>query len=57
MPLARSLSIALVGVTPHVLEVEVDVSNGLPGFTLSALSDRVFKHVEHRLRSALINAG
>ncbi|MDQ1697434.1 MAG: magnesium chelatase family protein [Frankiaceae bacterium] len=57
MALARSLSVALVGVTPHVLEVEVDVSTGLPGFTLSALSDRVFKHVEHRLRSAFHNSG
>src|SRR4051794_10708338 len=56
MPLARSLSVALVGVDAHVLEVEVDVSNGLPGFTLSALSDRVLKHVEHRLRAAFSNS-
>jgi magnesium chelatase family protein len=56
MPLAKSLSVGLVGVEAHVLEVEVDVSNGLPGFTLSALSDRVFKHVEHRLRAAFQNS-
>ena len=56
MPLAKSQSVALVGVEAHVLEVEVDVSNGLPGFTLSALSDRVFKHVEHRLRAAFQNS-
>jgi magnesium chelatase family protein len=57
MSLAKSLSVALVGVEAHVLEVEVDVSNGLPGFTLSALSDRVLKLVEHRLRAALQNSG
>jgi magnesium chelatase family protein len=56
MPLAKSLSVALVGVEPHVLEVEVDVSSGLPGFTLSALSDRVLRHVEHRLRAAFSNS-
>ncbi|HET7530636.1 MAG TPA: YifB family Mg chelatase-like AAA ATPase [Mycobacteriales bacterium] len=57
MALATSLSVALVGVTPHLLEVEVDVSTGMPGFTLSALSDRVFNHVQHRLRTAFGNAG
>jgi len=56
MTLARSLTVGLVGVAAHVLEVEVDVSNGLPGFTLSALSDRVLKHVEHRLRAAFTNS-
>jgi magnesium chelatase family protein len=57
MALATSLSVALVGVTPHLLEVEVDVSPGMPGFTLSALSDRVFNHVQHRLRTAFGNSG
>ena len=57
MALATSQTVALVGVTPHLLEVEVDVSAGLPGFTLSALSDRVFTQIQHRLRSALVNSG
>lgn len=56
MGLARSLSVALVGVTAHVVQVEVDVSTGLPGFTLTALSDRVLKHVEHRVKSAVNNS-
>jgi magnesium chelatase family protein len=57
MALARCWSVALVGVNAHVVEVEVDVSSGLPGFTLSALSDRVLKGVEHRLRAAVKNSG
>ncbi len=57
MGLARSLSVALVGVSAHVVEVEADVSMGLPGFTLTALSDRVLKHVEHRVKSAVHNSG
>jgi magnesium chelatase family protein len=57
MALATSETVALVGVTPHVLEVEVDVSAGLPGFVLSALSDRVFTQIQHRLRSAVGNSG
>jgi magnesium chelatase family protein len=56
MALATSLTVALVGVTPHLLEVEVDVAAGMPGFTLSALSDRVFTQLPHRLRSALANS-
>jgi magnesium chelatase family protein len=57
MALATSLSVALVGVTPHLLEVEVDVSSGMPGFTLSVLSDRVLTHVQHRLKAAFGNSG
>jgi magnesium chelatase family protein len=57
MALARSLSVALVGVTAHVVQVEADVAVGLPTFILSALSDRVLKGVEHRVKSAVNNAG
>ncbi len=31
MPLARTFSVALVGVTGHVVEVEADIANGLVG--------------------------
>jgi magnesium chelatase family protein len=56
MTLAKSLSVALVGVSAQVVEVEADVSSGMPGFTLSALSDRVLHHVEHRVKSAVLNS-
>jgi magnesium chelatase family protein len=57
MALARTMSVSVVGVTPHVVEVEADVANGLPRFTLSALSDRVLLQGEHRIKAAFGNAG
>lgn len=56
MTVARSLSVALVGMAPHVIEVEVDVSTGIPGFTLTALADRVLKQSEQRIKSAVSNS-
>jgi len=57
MSIARSWSVALVGVDAHVVEVEVDVATGLPRFILTALSDRVLRNVEHRVHSAVANSG
>ena len=57
MAIARAWSVALVGMDSHVVEVEVDVTTGLPRFILTALSDRVLKHVEHRVHSAVANSG
>src|SRR4051794_37634234 len=57
MAIARSWSVALVGMDAHLVEVEVDVATGLPRFILTALSDRVLRHVEHRVHSAVTNSG
>jgi magnesium chelatase family protein len=57
MAIARSWSVALVGMTPHVVEVEVDVATGLPQFVLTALADRVLNQVVHRVRPAVGNSG
>jgi len=57
MALARSRSVALVGVEAHVVDVEVDVGQGVPEFTLTALSDRVLGQVKHRVRAAITNSG
>jgi magnesium chelatase family protein len=57
MAIARAWSMALVGMDAHLVEVEVDVATGLPRFILTALSDRVLKHVEHRVHSAVANSG
>ena len=37
MPLARTYSVALVGVVGHVVEVEADIANGLVGMILVGL--------------------
>ncbi|MBV9369697.1 MAG: YifB family Mg chelatase-like AAA ATPase, partial [Frankiales bacterium] len=57
MALARTRSVALVGVEAHVVDVEVDVGQGVPEFTLTALSDRVLGQVKHRVRAAITNSG
>jgi len=57
MPIARSWSVALVGITAHLVEVEVDVASGLPQIVLTALADRVLSQVLHRVRPAVGNSG
>ncbi|HET6816398.1 MAG TPA: YifB family Mg chelatase-like AAA ATPase [Mycobacteriales bacterium] len=56
MALGRALSVSLVGANAEVVEVVVDVATGLPGFTLSAISDRVLTQMAHRIRSAVSNS-
>ena len=57
MTVARTLSVALVGMSPHLVELEVDVSTGIPGFTMTALADRVLKQAEQRVKAAVANSG
>ena len=57
MAVGRALSVSLVGINAEMAEVEVDAANGLPRFTLTALSDRVLTQLEHRIRSAVANSG
>jgi magnesium chelatase family protein len=57
MALGRALSVSLVGISVEVVDVVVDVGNGLPGFTLSAVSDRVLTQLANRIRSAVTNSG
>lgn len=37
MALARAVSVALVGVVGHLVEVEADLAQGLPGLALSLI--------------------
>lgn len=57
MALASTRSVALVGVDAFLVDVEVDVGQGVPEFTLTALSDRVLAQIKHRVRSAINNSG
>ena len=57
MPLARTSSVALVGVTGHVVEVEVDIANGLVGMILVGLPDTALREARDRIRAAIINSG
>ncbi len=55
--LAKVYSAAIIGVEAHLIEVEVDISQGLPGFTLVGLPQGAVKESKERLRAALKNAG
>jgi magnesium chelatase family protein len=57
MPLARTSSVALVGVTGQVVEVEVDIANGLVGMILVGLPDTALREARDRIRAAITNSG
>src|ERR1700744_2444055 len=55
--MARTHSVALVGVEGHVVECEADIANGLVGMTLVGLPDTALREARDRIRSAIINSG
>lgn len=55
--LAKILSAGLIGVDGYVMDVEVDITNGLPGFELVGLPDATVKESRERVRSAIKNSG
>ena len=55
--LAKALSASVIGVEAFLVEVEVDISFGLPGFALVGLPDGAVKESRERLRAGLKNAG
>ncbi len=57
MSLARTHSIALVGVEGHLVEIEADIENGLVGLMLVGLPDTALREARDRIRSAIVNSG
>jgi magnesium chelatase family protein len=55
--LARTHSVALVGVQGHVVQVEADIANGLVGMILVGLPDTALREARDRIRSAIVNSG
>jgi magnesium chelatase family protein len=55
--LARTHSVALVGVTGQVVEVEADIANGLVGMILVGLPDTALREARDRIRAAMVNSG
>ncbi len=55
--LARVHSAAVLGIDARVLDVEVDVSGGLPCFNIVGLPDTSVREARERVRSALRNGG
>src|SRR5512142_616629 len=56
MPVARTHSIALVGVEGHQVEIEADIQNGLPGLLLVGLPDTALREARDRIRAAIVNS-
>ena len=57
MPVARTLAVALHGVDGGIVEIEADLANGLPAFTIIGLPDAALGEAKDRVRSAAANSG
>ena len=57
MSYARVLSVGLAGVTGHLIEVEADLSAGLPAVVLTGLPDTALHEARDRVRAAVVNSG
>ena len=55
--LAKVSSCAVVGLGGAVVEVEVDISQGLPAFSIVGLPDASVQEAKERVRSAVRNSG
>lgn len=52
----NTASVALVGTDAHIVDIEVHVTSGVPGFTLVGLPTTSVREAEQRTRSALISS-
>jgi len=55
--LAKVLSSTLLGVDAWIVEVEVDLANGLPTFTTVGLPDASIRESRDRVKAAMANSG
>src|SRR5436853_4961080 len=55
--LAKALSCAVVGLESALVEVEVDISPGLPAFAVVGLPDTAVQEARERVRAAIKNSG
>lgn len=57
MGFARTYSVALLGLTGHMIEIEADIGQTLPSFVLLGLPDTALMESRERIRSAAKNSG
>jgi magnesium chelatase family protein len=55
--LVKTLSAALLGIDAYLVEVEVDVSTGIPGCVTVGLPDAAVRESKERVRAAMKNCG
>lgn len=56
MSLSTTKTIALNGLKGEVVTVEVDIADGLPGYTLLGLPDAALSESRERVRAAIVNS-
>ena len=57
MSVARTRAVSLLGLTGALVEIEADISDGLPGFLLIGLPDASLGEARDRVRAAAVNSG
>ena len=57
MVLGRTLAVALVGLTGHVVDVEAHLAPSLPAFSLVGLPDAALAEARDRVRAAVTSSG
>lgn len=57
MPVAKTYSAAAIGLNVIPVEIEADLSNGLPGFSIVGLPDKAMEESKERVRAAIKNHG
>ena len=57
MVVCRAIRLSLLGIDAVPVEVEVDVSAGLPGFSIVGLPDAAVQEARERVRVAISNSG
>ena len=55
--LAKVRTCAVIGLDGYIIEVEVDISPGLPAFTIVGLPDTAVQEARERVRAAIRNSG
>ena len=54
--LSKTYSGGTVGIKPYLVEIEVDITKGLPAFNIVGLPDTAIKESKERVRSAILNS-
>ena len=57
MTVSRISTFTLLGLEGLPIEIEVDIADGLPGYTLLGLPDAALGESKERVRSAIMNSG
>jgi len=55
--LSKTFSFGLLGIEAYPVEIEVDISRGLPAVTLVGLADTAIRESKERVKSAIKNSG